>query len=211
MTLKSLPDNPEEVWQNRKDFISTCGGDLCKTALVYVTYDDTRSYKDYKLAESVVPELSTGIDDVADALATQREGLGLFLPVADCCATVLYDTEHRALMLSHLGRHSVEIYGARKSLEFMHAQYGTEPQDVLAWLSPAVSVDNYPIFRRDDRGLRELIVADLLEAGVSEQNIEVSSSQTDQDMQYFSHSEYQKGRRPSDGRFAVYASISRNK
>lgn len=207
MTLRSLPEDPEEVWQNRKDFITSCGGDLSRTALVYVTYDDTRSYEDYKVADSVELGLSTRDDDIADGLATQAEGLGLFLPVADCCATVLYDPRNRALMLSHLGRHSVEVYGAKKSLEFMNAQYGTDAHDVIAWLSPAVSAINYPISHRGGRGLRELIVNDLRDAGVSEESIKISPAETDKNMNYFSHSEYRKNRRESDGRFAVFAML----
>ena len=207
MTLKSLPENPEVVWQNRKDFITTCGGDLGKTALVYVTYDDTRSYAEYKLAETVGTELSTTEDDVADGLATQGTEVGLFLPVADCCATVLYDQKRRALMVSHLGRHSVEIFGAKKSFEFMRAEFGTESCDVLAWLGPAVGGENYPIVKRDNRSIKKLIERDLLEAGVKQGNIEISQVDTDRDINYFSHSEYRKGNRASDGRFAVYAQI----
>lgn len=205
MTLKSLPKKPDEVWHNRQNFITKSGGDIENTALVYVTYDDGRSYEEYKLAETVDKKLSTNNDDTADGLATQQISLGLFLPLADCCAVVLYDPEHHALMVSHIGRHSVEIYGATKSVEFMKITFGTEPRDILAWLSPAVGGENYPIFARGHQSLKVLIAQDLQAAGVKVENIEISPVDTARNDNYYSHSEYQKGHQKNDGRHAVFA------
>lgn len=207
MALRTLPENPGAVWQNRTNFIEASGGELATARMVYVTYDDTRSYDEYKLAEAVTENLQTSPDDIADGLATQQSGVGLFLPVADCCAVVLYDRTTDALMLSHLGRHSVERDGARKSLEFMKAQFGTRPDDVLVWLGPAVGSESYPIFKRGNKSLKELIVNDLKSVGVAEKNLEISPVDTARDRDYFSHSEYQKGRRASDGRFAVFTEL----
>ncbi|HEU0266192.1 MAG TPA: laccase domain-containing protein [Candidatus Saccharimonadaceae bacterium] len=208
MSLRSLPEDPGEVWQNRKEFINMCGGDLDRTALVYITYEASRTYEEYARAETIKPGLVAYDDGIADGLLATSD-IGLFLPVADCCAVVMYDTARRVMMMSHIGRQSIEVDGVRKSLDFMRAQANTAPHDIVSWLGPAVGKTNYPIYRRENRGLRELIVSDLEDAGVSARNIEVSPAVTDQNPDYFSHSEYKKSRRTSDGRFAVFAMMQK--
>lgn len=208
MARSGAAQNPDDIWRHRHAFIERAGGESEKTALVYVTYGDTRDYETYKLAETVGSGLLAQADDTADGLATQQKGRGLFLPVADCCPVVLYDPKNQALMLSHIGRHSVEVFGASKSLDFMKAQFGSDPRDVLVWLGPAVGGETYPIFARGNKSLAALIVRDLKDAGVPAAHIEVSPIDTSRDPRYFSHSEYQKARRESDGRFAVFAMMT---
>ena len=208
MTLRSLPEHPEQVWHNRQEFIAKCGGELAKTALVYVTYDDDRDFETYKLARDVQSGVVAISQSVADAVATDKESVGVFLPIGDCCAVTLYDPVHRALMVSHIGRHSVEVYGGRKSVVYMNRNFGTDPRDILAWLSPSVGEQNYPITKRGDRGLKQLIADDLLDAGVEQGQIEISPVDTSTDDRYFSHSEFKKGNRDLDGRFAVFAQMT---
>lgn len=208
MSFRSLPDDHHRVRENRENFIVANGGETATTALVYVTYGHARTYDEYKLAEAVNSGLLSGVDDVADGLATSSVSQGLFLPVADCCPAILYDVKHHAIMLSHLGRHSVEKFGVTASLEFMKAQFATQPRDVLAWLGPAVGSETYPIFARGNQSLKELITTDLKASGVPSRNIEISAVDTAKNVQYFSHSEYQKGHRASDGRFAVFARMN---
>lgn len=208
MTLKSLPENPDEVWRNRIRFIEHSGGLMSETALVYVTYDGGRDFCTYRRADAVPKNLMTDNDAVADGLAINEAGIGMFLPIADCCAVVLYDQETSALMLSHIGRQSVEVAAASKSLDFMRAEFGTNPANVLAWLSPSVGGESYPIFRRNNGDLKTLIRDDLVAAGVPSHNIEVSTIDTATDRNYFSHSQYQKGQREFDGRMAVHVRLT---
>lgn len=206
MSLRSLPENPDEVWQNRKGFITASGGALEKSALVYVTYDDGDDFCRYREAD--VTDFGITTNRPCDALVTSDPGVGLFLPIADCCAVVLYDPTTGSLMLSHIGRHSCVQYGAQKSVEYLEKVHGVNPRDLLVWLSPAVGADNYPIIARDNHALKDLVVDDLVNAGVPIHSIEVSSIDTAKDANYFSHSEYRQGRRLADGRFAVAAFIT---
>ena len=208
MTLKSLPENPDEVWRNRIRFIEHSGGLMSETALVYVTYNAERDFCTYRRADAVPKKLTTDDDAMADGVVTNEIGIGMFLPIADCCAVVLYDQKSGALMLSHIGRQSLEVAAAIKSLNFMHAEFGTNPADVLAWLSPSVGSESYPIFFRDNGDLKTLIHDDLVAAGMSSRNIEISKIDTAIDRNYFSHSQYQKGQREFDGRMAVFAMLA---
>ena len=205
MSLMSSPDDEDAVWANRRSFIVKAGGAVDNSALVYVTYEEGRDFQTYRNADIVARELKTRDEDIADGLVTGKSGKGLFLPLADCCGLVLYDAKTHALMLSHLGRHSVEVHGARKSVEFMQTTYGSDPHDISAWLSPAVGSESYPVTSRGHRGIKDLIRDDLVLAGVNPENIEVSPVDTAARAEYFSHSEFKKGNRSFDGRFAVYA------
>ena len=53
---------------------------------------------------------------VADGLYTRARGVGLFLPVADCIATIMYDERTQQLALLHLGRHSTMSTLLQKTL-----------------------------------------------------------------------------------------------
>lgn len=202
---------PSEVTQNRKDILGQCGIDMKDTNLVRISYDRD-DYCRYAIASvedagvSMHPEHDT---EVCDALATGTPGQGLFLPIADCCALVLADIRQDKIMLSHVGRHSAAQNGARRSVEFMRHTYGSVTEDIVAWLSPAAGKENFPIYSLNNKGLHEAILEQLREAGMTDDHIEVSTIDTTVDDRYFSHSEYLKGHRLLDGRFAVVAAIER--
>ena len=74
-------------------------------------------------------------------------------------------------MVSHVGRHSAEIDGARRSVKYLSARFNTDPADLKVWLSPGVGKATYPLHRFGGRGLQEVIVGQLQMAGVKKQNI----------------------------------------
>ena len=218
VTLSSVDDgnmkhshdtDPHEVETNRELFLKKCGLKMATANLVRISYD-TNDFCRYAIA----PDDETGKSmydwhdtEPRDALATGVEGRTLFLPVADCCALVLADAALKRIMLSHVGRHSAEQNGAAKSVTFMAERFGSRPEDILAWLSPAVGSDTYPLRAFGGKGLKEVIVGQLLTTGVPEKNIEVSPVDTAKDENSFSHSEYLKGHRSMDGRMAVTVTI----
>ncbi|MDN5819504.1 MAG: laccase domain-containing protein [bacterium] len=207
MTKRSLPEDIDQVIENRQNFIAKAQGDLARTALVYVTFDqdDYCRYHEIKSSDMNLETLHP-----ADALVTKNKEIGIFLPLADCCGVVLYDSAQEILMVSHIGRQSVEQYGSVGSVQHLVNEYGTKPQDIYAWLSPTAGEGNYPIHKRGGRGLRDLISNDLLYAGVQYSNIEMSEVDTTVGPNYYSHSEYLKGNQPGiDGRFAIYASMKK--
>ena len=205
MTKKSMPDNIDQVVENRKKFIEKAQGDLAKTALVYVTYDgdDFCRYR-----EVVEKDLNLATVVPSDALVTRSKEIGLFLPLADCCGVVLYDKAQEILMVSHIGRQSIEQFGGIGSVRHLVDNYGTDPKDIYAWLSPAAGGVNYPIHKRGGGELHDLIAGDLRFMGVELSSIEVSDVDTTVDPNYFSHSESLKGNQVGvNGRFAIYASM----
>jgi copper oxidase (laccase) domain-containing protein len=142
---------------------------------------------------------------VADALVTTTPGHALFLPLADCIGAVIHDPKKNILMLSHLGRHNLEQFGGTKSIEFLVENFQCDPKDITVCLSPAARKDNYPLFAFDNRSMHDVATEQLLTGGIAVEHITSSSVDTTKDTTYFSHSEYLKGHRDTDGRFAVVA------
>lgn len=200
--------DPEVIRDNRVSFLSEVGIEPLSATLVQVTYEDTTNFTRYKVVgdeqagEGMLEPVS---NTEADALVATRPEQALFLPLADCIGAVIFDPENEILMVSHLGRHSAEQEGGQKSIEYLVNEFGSNPADLLVWLSPAVGKETYPLEAFDSKGLHEVVAQQLLRAGVGIGNIEISAVNTAQSDDYYSHSEFKAGNQSEDGRFAVVA------
>lgn len=195
------------VLQNRLAFLKKAGIDSAHTTQVAVTFEtgDFTKYREAKASEKNVGIADSGNVQHADALVVAHPNHALFLPLADCVGAILFDPKNHILMVSHLGRHSTEQDGGRKSVMYLHDNFGTNPADVLVWLSPAVGKATYPLHAFNGTGLKEVVAGQLQRAGVLKKHIEISSIDTAHDGNYYSHSEFLKGNRAENGRFAVVA------
>lgn len=201
-------NDPMEITANRQAFFDEVGIDPLQVTLLQVTYEDTTNFTRYKVAEDYQAgegALQPYSDTEADALVVTRPEQAIFLPLADCAGAIIYDPINGILMVSHLGRHSTEQFGGKKSIEYLVQEFDSDPRTLLIWLSPAVGKDSYPLQALGGQSLHEAIVRQMVEAGVLESNIEVSHIDTAQSDDYFSHSEYKAGNQPDDGRFAILA------
>ena len=202
------PQDMRHVDENRRTLFSKLDLSPEQVVLVNLSYqkDDFCVYKEANAEQKgdgiVRPDVV-----VADALVTREKGVALFLPIADCCPVILYDKKQHIVMLSHLGRHNIEQFGGRKSVEYLVKNYNTVPDDLLVWLGPAAGKATYPLFAFDRRSIHEVILEQLASVQVDKNNIEVSTVDVAQVEDYFSHSEFLKGNRDSDGRFAAIAML----
>lgn len=167
------------------------GDDYCR----YLSLDESNQ------GDGITRESTVDVD----ALVVTRPHHALLLPLADCIGAVLHDPTTNTLMLSHLGRHNIEQMGGTKSVEYLASRYKVNPADLHVWLSPAAGKDAYPLHAFNNKGLHEVAIEQLLAAGVPRTNIDTSPIDTTKDRDYFSHSEFLKGNRPTDGRFCVIA------
>lgn len=216
VAVSSVEDGPmnfkgndcDEIRYNRSAFLDAAGVDPLVATLVQVAYEDTTNFTRYKVVEDdhagegILEPLSM---TVADGLVATRPEQALFLPLADCIGAVLYDPAARVLMLSHLGRHSIEQDGGSRSINYLVNEFGCEPSDILVWLSPSVGKQSYPLQSFGGKSLHEVAAQQLMASGVARSNIEVSHVDTAENQDYFSHSEFLAGDQPEDGRFAVVA------
>lgn len=203
---------PNEVVHNRKLFLGAVGVDPIQTTLIQASYEDNTDFTRYiTLDDDHQGEGMLSADSYihADAAVVTRPGHAIFLPLADCVGAIIYDPVNGIMMVSHLGRHSVEQDGAKKSINYLVENFDTNPADLLIWLSPSVGSDTYPLYKFGDRALQDVAVEHLLYAGVAAGNIEASVIDTAESENYFSHSEYLAGERDTDGRFAILAMMVR--
>lgn len=201
----------DEVRHNRLVFFDQVGIEPLEATLVQVTYEDTTNFTRYQIVrdeqagEGVLEPVSR---TEADALVVTHPERALFLPLADCAGAVIFDPDNEILMVSHLGRHSVEQAGAAKSIDYLVEGFGSDPSQLLVWISPAVGRESYPLRAFDGKGLHEVIVEQILKVGIAPGNIEVSHIDTAQSDDYYSHSEFKAGNQAEDGRFAIVAMMA---
>lgn len=196
-----LPIN-RQTWFNRYEL------KIDDAVRVKITYDEPElDYCRYR--EVTQADRGAGMFDSntqpADGLITRQKGLILFLTIADCVATTLYDEENDVLMLTHLGRQSLEQNGGFKSVKYMQENYSVNPANLKVWLSATVSKDAYKIYKLDNKGTKEAVYEQLLSAGILQENIIDNQDDTATNPNYFSYSEFLKGNKPTDGTTAMLA------
>lgn len=201
--------NKQAVLQNRSTFLQSQNIDPQKTTRVKIVYKG----QDYcRYHEVGLDQAGAGMSDskviTADGLVTRQAGQALFLPLADCVGMVIFDPIKCLLMLSHIGRHSLEQNGGYKSVKFLVDGYNSDPSELLIWLTPAPGQASYPLFAFNNRSFKDVVFEQLKSAGIIEANITDNPTDTTTDRSYYSHSEYLKGNRSVDGRYAVVALIT---
>jgi len=149
--------------------------------------------------------MEDGNSPAADALITRNFDHVLMLPVADCVGTTIYDPVHQVLMISHLGRHSLEQQGGVRSVEYLVENYQSNPKDLLVWFTPAPNKEVFPIWALDNKGMKEVAFEQMATVGVLIENITDNPADTVSDTNYFSYSEFLKGHRSEDGDYAMIA------
>ena len=206
-----------EVLENRRRFCDHIGVKYDDVVYHVISYDQAQTFD--TIAEVTETDTvkcnSEGI--FADALYTEVAGVGLFLPVADCIATVIYDPKRRALMLAHLGRHSTVAQLMTRAIQYF-VEHGSQAKDLQIWMSPSITQKNYRMDYFDHtndtnwqnfcRQTADGIYLDMqgfnrslaIQAGVPGDNIFISPIDTANNPNYFSHSSGDIG-----GRFVVVA------
>lgn len=142
---------------------------------------------------------------IADAIITSDKNHALLLPVADCVGTVIYDPKNQVLMVTHLGRHSLEQDGGIKSIQYLVDHHKSNPKDLKVWLTPAPNKKVFPIWALDNKGMKEVTLEQLEAAGVLQENVTDNKADTATDPDYFSYTEFFNGRSKEDGDHMIVA------
>lgn len=82
---------------------------------------------------------------MGDAMVTNVPGIVLGIKVADCAAVLLWDTVKGAVAAVHSGWRGTSQNIAGKTVRTMMHQFGTDPHDVMAWISPHATAANYEV------------------------------------------------------------------
>jgi copper oxidase (laccase) domain-containing protein len=212
-SMLSKSNDAQQVIDNRIRFLATHGITADQTTrlnpetLRRATQAHETNWCRY--VEVNATDASAGMynDDVivADAIVTRGASHCLLLPVADCVGTAIYDPIQSILMLTHLGRHSLEQNGGQKSVEYLQTAYGCDPAQLRVWCTPAPNKHVFPIWALDNRGMKEIALEQLQRAGIMPGNVTDNPADTATDLNYFSYSQFLKGHRPLNGDHAIIA------
>jgi copper oxidase (laccase) domain-containing protein len=198
-----------KVIQNRTDFLASHRIAMANTTRLKIIYEGNDYCRYYEVANRHKRQGMFNDDGIAaDALVTQEPGHALFLPLADCVGAAIYDPIQHILMVSHLGRHSLEQNGGYNCIDFLIKTYSCDPSKLLVWLTPAPGQQNYPLFAFNNRAVKDVVFEQLQTAGILTQNITDDPTDTTNDTRYYSHSEFLRGNRTEDGRYALVAVIN---
>jgi len=203
-----------EIVANRKAFCDEAGVNYENCAYQIISYTPEATFR---IITEVSEPNTEGV--VADVLYTEKPGIGLFLPIADCVGTIIYDPKRHALALAHLGRHASLADTITKTIEFFAAK-GSNVGDLCIWMAPSVKQQSYrmeyfdratdPLWKdyclKKDGGfyldMQGYNQSRAIDAGVPAENITVSPVDTATDEDYFSHSQGDQ-----HGRFAVVTEL----
>lgn len=205
-----------DIVANRRAFCQKSGISYDDVVYQRIVYGDNRSYMTIAEVDNGATLAHTsGV--VADVLVTSMPGVALFLPVADCAATVVYDPVRRVLVMLHLGRHSTVAGLMHKTLRRLMSD-GSRPEDIIVWMSPNAHASHYVMEWFDEADnpewrefcqhkpdgfhldLQGYNAAACRRLGLLESNIHQSPINTVTAQEYFSHTAGDTGER-----FAVVA------
>ncbi len=204
----------DSITTNRTKFVADVGLSYGDVVFQRIVYGDNQTYDTItRVSEADTTKHVSEV--VADALLCEEVDVGLFLPVADCVATVIYDSKLNRVALLHLGRHSTLAGLMRETLNEM-INSGSNPSELIIWFGPSVQKESYrleyfapendaawqPFVMKNDGGMyidmQGYNRAQAIAGGVAPANIYTSLIDTAKDLNYFSHSQGDK-----KGRFGV--------
>ena len=145
-----------------------------------------------------------------DAMITNQKHIALVSRISDCTPVLLYDPSKEAMACIHAGWRSTVKKLPAKALSAMAKHYGTDPEDVLAFIGPCIGPDSFQVgkevsalwrdafsfaenvIRPDDEAhdfidMKRTNALMLEEAGVLTENITVDPADTYTDPRYHSY------------------------
>jgi YfiH family protein len=122
-------DEPQNVTENRLRFVNQCV--LPAEPLWLTQVHGTK----------VVVDPETGSHPTADAVLSTLSGTVCAVMTADCLPVLMVSTDGRELAAAHAGWRGL----CNGVLEFAARAFRTAPGEILAWLGPAISQDNFEV------------------------------------------------------------------
>ena len=137
-------DKPEDVWQNRQIFCQSLDAAAAKLVAPEQIHGDRIvrvTEKDAGRGAKVYAEAIAG----TDALITNVPGLPLLLCFADCTPVIFLDAEKKAVGIAHAGWKGTVAGIAAKTVARMTEEFGSQPQDIIAGIGPAIGPCCYEV------------------------------------------------------------------
>ena len=187
-------DEPELVLRNRERFAEAVGVDAGRFTTCAQVHGSEVAVVDEAFVGAGAHSLADTIANT-DALITNLRNVPLLLFYADCVPVLIADTKSSAIGLAHAGWRGTVAQIAKKIVQKMQAEFGCEPKNLVAAIAPSIGSCCYEVddFVRDKAAGYEEFFApvpekpgkymldlqgynrrELLEAGLSAENIAVA-------------------------------------
>ena len=128
-------DDPARVRENSRRVCRALGVEMEGMVFSHQVHrDDVRSVT----AADRGKGLDRPVDYEADALVTDVPGVTLVVFGADCATMLLCDPVRRVVAAAHAGWRGTALGIARRTVEVMIADYGCQPQEILAAIGPCI-------------------------------------------------------------------------
>ncbi len=134
----SVGDDLERVRKNKEVALGCLGVDPGSVYDVYQVHGSEIVATDRPLAKNEA-------HIKADGIITNHPGLTLLMRFADCVPIFLLDTRQKAIGVVHAGWAGTVNKIAEKALILLRQHYGSQPEDILAGIGPAIGLDHYEI------------------------------------------------------------------
>ncbi|PID32836.1 hypothetical protein CR956_00385 [Candidatus Saccharibacteria bacterium] len=214
MLERTIAYNTPKALENRRSFAKKVGLNYDDLSIMRIDYSPDATY-------SLISEIDTRhaspkrLEVLADAIILTTPGTGIFLPLADCIGTIIYDPASQLTVVLHMGRHSTLTNLLEKTIGYL-ASRKVDPKDLIVWMTPSAGKDSYAMeyfdYKHQDDWKDFCNLKDgkiyldlpsynrqrLLGLGLNSENIHISPVDTVTDQNYFSHSAGEV-----DGRFGL--------
>lgn len=144
-----------------------------------------------------------GVVPDTDGLVTKKAGLAIGIRVADCAAVLAVDPVNKVAGAFHAGWKGAALEIVKKGIGQM-TELGADPNQILAWVSPCISLKNFEVgeevasqfpdrfvdrtsYKKPHVDLPSFIHNQLLESGVKDSSIEISRECTMENRQFYSY------------------------
>lgn len=133
---RHVGDDLTRVMQNREVFYSALGIETAAAKFAHANQVHSGNI-------TVVDE--GGIHPKTDALITNKKNLFLVISIADCLPVILYDPVHKAIGNIHSGWRGTVTGIAENTISKMKDEFGSNPGDILAFIGPGISCENFEV------------------------------------------------------------------
>ncbi len=139
-----------------------------------------------------------------DALVTNLKSVVLGVLTADCVPVLLYDPQSEAVAAIHAGWKGTKANIVLKTVQRMQHEFGTKPENIIAGIAPSIGQCCYEVgedvashfiempevlqHKGNGKAMLDLPLANkvqLMQAGITEENIEMSGICTACDVEHF--------------------------
>lgn len=197
----SSGDNPVRVMENRRRLAAALGFNVESIITSWQVHgDDVRIITRESIAEDAsfckIPKVT------ADAMVTDLPNVCITVIIADCVPVMYFDPTKKVIGIAHAGWKGTVKGIARKVVKTLEETFGCSPKDIIVGIGPSIGPCCYEVgpdvvsivkkvFDKTEGLIREIEVKgkglfnlweanrrELLDAGITDDNIEISEECT---------------------------------